>query len=115
MKKTLDAAPADDPGRATVETVLPGVHEQFSTVHHGLNLVREDLKQYVNVLKEEIATAAPAGVTGKLVCGPFPFLNITNIALHFSPPPKRATDEECVWRIHRSSGKDVVSPVQECC
>lgn len=39
MKNALQEGEANDPTKATVESVLPGVHQQFVNLHHEMNRV----------------------------------------------------------------------------
>ena len=67
MKKALRDGEANDPTKATVESVLPGVHQQFANLNHEMNRMRVSLE----ALKE---LSSSEGVTGMFCWGCF-FLN----------------------------------------
>ena len=57
MKVALQHGAENNPTKATVESVLPGVHQQFTNLHLEINRVRSGIDD----LKKEI------GVTGMCV------------------------------------------------
>jgi hypothetical protein len=56
MKKALQHGKENDPTKATVESVLPGVHQQFINLYHEIGRVKDG----VDELKE-----TASGITGK--------------------------------------------------
>ena len=45
MDKALHEGEQQSPLKATVESVLPGVHQQFVNLHHEVKRVQESLKE----------------------------------------------------------------------
>jgi hypothetical protein len=69
MKKALQEVDGNDPTKATLDTVLPGVHQQFSNLHNEITRVRVALEDWKD-------SGDFRGVTGKstTVCRDvFPF------------------------------------------
>ena len=86
MRKTLEGSPKNDPYKASVESVLPGVQQQFLALNHGVHLVREDFKQQVEELKE--LTRVMAGIQGKFCfCVFLLCFHPTNIIVSLLPEP----------------------------
>jgi hypothetical protein len=64
MKKALVEAEENDPTKASVESVLPGVHQQFTNLHHEIKRMRLGMDEFMDEFKE----AAKGNVTGKCRC-----------------------------------------------
>jgi hypothetical protein len=59
MRKALEVGEANNPRKATVESVLPGVHQQFTNLHHEVNRVRSgvhELKQEFGIQMGDMGT-----------------------------------------------------------
>jgi hypothetical protein len=46
MKKAMQEVEGNDPTKATIDTVLPGVHKQFSNLHNEITRVRVALEDW---------------------------------------------------------------------
>ena len=49
MKKALIEGAENDPTKASMESVLPGVHQHFANLHHEINRVRERVDELKEV------------------------------------------------------------------
>jgi hypothetical protein len=66
MRAVLTQGEENNPAKATVESVLPGVHQQFTNLYNEINRVRLAIAE----LKEEAGSANIDGETeiGFLLC-----------------------------------------------
>jgi hypothetical protein len=79
MRAVLMQGEENNPAKATVESVLPGVHQQFTNLYNEVNRVRLAIAE----LKEEAGSANIDGEKEKCFC--CVFLSSSNFHCCFFP------------------------------